>query len=626
MSFMRLLQSNRLYFLLIFTVVLACRSNGKPALKPQVTYELSFENRLHHEAYISVTYTNLPPDPLTIIMSRSSPGRYALHEFAKNIYDIKAFNSTGKALSPTRLKSNQWRIENHDGTVRFTYILYGNQLDGTYTSITNDYILLNIPASLVFTKDLKDLQITVKVVNPVPEWSIYTQLGPTGKAGVFHAPDIDYLMDSPIEIGDFMVREWEMTSKEKVYRFVLTVNHKGSAADVDAFAKMIKPVIREQVAVFGELPDFEYGTYYFMTHYLPHAVVDGMEHRNSTVITRHNDLANYKRRFLMTLAHEFFHSWDMERLRPASIQPYNMEDTSVCGELWFAEGAPVYYDDLFLTRAGYRDLATFVAGINLHLNKVVNSPAHRYHSAVDISHRASLLDGAVYEDQQNNENIYISYYDFGDVICMGLDLLLRTTFKNLSLDDYINILWYKYGRKEIPYTNQDLRDALAELTSNPEFADDFFNRYIYGKELPDYKSLFAHAGILYRRKQPKVPYLGEVLLVSRYNAAILRSPTLVGTPLYEAGLDIDDAIIVLAGKRIKSAAAYYNVLATLRPGQTVGIEFMRAGKYIHSKVTVAYDPEVEIVPYERAHLPITDEIKTFRRSWTGSRAESQYLF
>src|SRR5688572_20644728 len=174
------------------------------AQRPEVQYEISFPNAAHHEANVSVTYTGLSARPLELRMSRSSPGRYALHEFAKNVYDVKAFDAAGKALTITRPNEHQWNVSGHTGHVRLTYTLYADRADGTYSGIDRTHAHLNMPATFMFARNTFDRPVRVRFNLPNgANWKIATQLKPTPDPQVFTAPNLQYFFDSPTELSSY---------------------------------------------------------------------------------------------------------------------------------------------------------------------------------------------------------------------------------------------------------------------------------------------------------------------------------------------------------------------------------------------------------------------------------------
>ncbi len=175
-----------------------------------VEYDLSFDNAVHHEARITVTYRDVGRGPLRLRMSRSSPGRYAIHEFAKNVYSVSAVDGAGRPLTVDRTEPYGWVVGGHDGTVSVTYTLYGDRADGTYAQIDATHAHLNMPATLMWAVGFDDQPVTVRFRPFDPRWEVATQLQPTGDPYVYRAPNLQYLMDSPVELSDFMRRVWRV--------------------------------------------------------------------------------------------------------------------------------------------------------------------------------------------------------------------------------------------------------------------------------------------------------------------------------------------------------------------------------------------------------------------------------
>ncbi|HLU25049.1 MAG TPA: PDZ domain-containing protein [Longimicrobiales bacterium] len=587
----------------------------------RVDYEVSFPNAVHHEAEITVTFTGVPPRPLELRMSRSSPGRYALHEFGKNVYAVRAEDGRGNPLRIVRPNPYQWDIPEHDGTVRVRYTLFADRADGTYSGIDATHAHLNIPATFMWARGADRAPITVKF--HVPEgsgWKAATQLVPTADPYTFTAPDFQYFMDSPVELSDFDLREWTVESGGKTYTIRIAMHHDGTAEELDRYTEMAKAVVREQIAVFGELPDFDYGSYVFIACYLPYVAGDGMEHRNSTILTSVRPLSTGALANLGTLSHEFIHVWSTERLRPASLEPFDFERANMSGELWFSEGVTSYYDRLTIRRAGLMSVAEYARHVGGQINAVVNSPGRRYFSPVEMSMQAPLVDQAVSVDPTNRANTFISYYTWGAMLGLGLDLTLRTRFPGLTLDDYMRAAWRRYGVPERPYTNEDLRALLAEVTGDEAFAREFFDRYVYGREVVDYEALLAPAGLLLRRARPGQPTLGASAFVYEGGAARVAQPTLQGTPLYEAGVTQGDRILTLDGRQVTGEDVVAAVLAARKPGDRVPVEYEQRGRRVRAELVLTEDPTLEVVPFEDAGRPVTAEIRAFREAWLGSRA------
>ncbi len=558
-------------------------------LQPSVSYQLSFANAVHHEAAIEVRFTAVSSANLLLSMSSASPGRYAPHAFAKNIYDIKATDSTGKVLPLQRISPSQWSVGQHDGTVIVHYRLYGDRADGTYNQIDRTHAHLNMPATLLFAEDYAQQSASLRFELPDARWKVATKL-PLQADGSYKAPDLQYLMDSPVELSAYSQRSWKVADQQSEATIHLVLHHQGTEQQLDSFTEKAKAVVAEQQKIFGEYPKFDYGQYLFIADYLPYVDGDGMEHRNSTILTDERSLkeANYAQ--IETLSHEFFHAWNVERLRPADLEPFDFLRANMSRHLWFAEGVTNYYGKLTLSRTGHFDLATYLDKTVSALNRVQQSPGRQFFPATGMSEMAPFVDAAVSVDPTNYANSYISYYTYGEVLGLALDLTLRTEFEALSLDLLMRKLWQEFGKAGRPYTEQDLQQALAELTANPDFAKNFFSRYIHGQQLPDFKTLFAAMGLTLAPAKPTEAFLTAAALVEEGKQLKVDSNTLIGTPLYQAGVDKGDVLLKLGRYKLRSKAQWDKALASYKVGDTAALSFLSRGKTYTTTVTFSADP------------------------------------
>ena len=248
---------------------------------PAVRYLLSFPNAVHHEGRVTATFSGLPAGSLRVRMARTSPGRYALHDFAKNIYYVVATDASNQPLPTSRPDSYTWEVKpGADGVVMFSYTLYGDRTDGTYVGIDQQHAHLNMPATLCYAEGLEGRAAEVKFDLP-GAWKAATQLRPTSDKNTFTAPNFQHLMDSPVSLGAQQTRTWQ----DGEQTFEVAMLHGGTSAELDNFVKGTQKIIREQKAIFGELPQFDFSRYTFIANYLGQATGDGMEHRNSCSLT-----------------------------------------------------------------------------------------------------------------------------------------------------------------------------------------------------------------------------------------------------------------------------------------------------------------------------------------------------
>jgi predicted metalloprotease with PDZ domain len=582
-----------------------------------VEYDISFDNAAHREARITVTWRDLGVEPLQVRMSRSSPGRYAIHEFGKNVYNVWIIDGDGDPLEVSRPDPYQWDVAGHDGTVSVTYTLYADRAGGTYSGIDPTHAHLNMPATFMWARGHEGRPITITFFPPTDDWRIATQLVPTEDPFVFTAPDLQYFLDSPTELSAHAVRSWEVESAGRAQTIRLAVHHDGTEEDVDTYAGKAQKVVAEQIKIFGELPAFDYGTYTFIADYLPYVAGDGMEHRNSTILASTQSFVEADFGQLGTLSHEFIHAWNVERIRPASLEPFDFERANMSDNLWFAEGFTSYYGQLAIRRAGESSVGDFAESLTFWVNTVTNSPGRNYSGPTGMSQRAPFVDAATATDPTNFANIHISYYTYGAALALALDLAIRENYEDLSLDSLMQAMWTKFGKTERPYTNDDIRTTLAEVTGSELFARRFFESYVYDSKLPDYRALLENAGMLHRRANESAAWAGPVTFEFEGRDAIISSNTIVGTPLYGAGLDRGDQVLAVDRLKITSESRWNTALGRYEPGESATIRFLQRGVEMAAEITFEQDPTVEIVTFEAAGTDTTSDQRRFREDWLG---------
>ncbi len=597
-----------------------------------VAYRVSFPAPEHRWLQVDVTFPDVPAGPLHVRMSRSSPGRYALHEFAKNVFDVGFTDGAGRALVPGHPSLHQWDVTGHDGTVVLSYRVFGDRTDGTYLSVDATHGHLNMPAALMYARGLEQRPARVQFEPPPGQpWRVATQLFPTGSPLVFTAPNLQYLMDSPTEVGAFVMREFMVDDGKGPQTFRIALHHDGTNAEADAFAADVERIVREALPIYGELPRFDGGTYTFLCDYLPWANGDGMEHRNSTVLSSSGALRNPSQRtgILGTVAHEFFHSWNMERIRARALEPFDFDDANMSSELWFGEGFTSYYDTLITHRSGLDPLPEALDSLAGFINQVTLSPGRKLRTAVEMSQLAPFVDAAVSIDRTAWPNTFISYYTWGAAIGLGLDLSLRDLSNGkVGLDDYMRLMWTSYGVPGMAappgavaktYGLEDLQGRLAQLSGDAGFAREFFAKYVQGHDVPDYARLLGRMGLVMRKRAAGKSWLGQVTMTNS-GGGLRVGLVPFDSPLYRAGLAQDDQIVAIAGVEVVSSQAVQDVLARHAPGAKLAVKFVRrSGETVNGGVILDEDPRIEIVTAESAGHAVTPEQRRLRTGWLGAR-------
>jgi predicted metalloprotease with PDZ domain len=587
---------------------------------PAIHYELSFPNAVHHEAEIQARFTGLTDQPLEVVMSRSSPGRYALHEFAKNISNFRATDGEGHKLKTDHTNTYTWIVTPQHGTVICSYTLYGDRVDGTYAAIDLTHAHLNLPATLVWARGLEHVPATLYFnVPPSSNWKAATQLIPNDD-GSYSAPNLpgfaqEWMMDSSVELNASPILQWTQDGQT----FRLALHQQGSDADAASFLQMCKTVVAEEREVFGEFPTYDNGTYTFLVDFLPYASGDGMEHRDSTVISAALDLRESAHRAIGIVSHEFFHSWNVKRIRPKSLEPFDFERADMSGELWFAEGFTNYYGILALRRANLNTFDEFVSEMGGAVNSVLNDPGRNVFSPVGMSDEAPFVDAARSIDPTNVANNFISYYTYGQALALGIDLAIRQRFPGKSLDDWMKTMWNEHPDVNKPYSLNELEHALAETTNDEQFAHEMFKDHIEGTMPLDYQKLLEPAGLSLVPRRPGETWLGSTRVNVGTAGLDIVGPTLRGSPLYLAGVDSGDSILECNHQNLKKLSDLDACVSAKKPGETVTLDVKGRSGTRTAVVTLTQDPSLQMVSFEHSGKPVSPEVLAFRIQWLSSK-------
>ncbi len=594
--------------LLFIILICSCQHSGSTndANAVSSVYSVSFENAVHHEANVTAVFKNLPQGAVHLTMSRTSPGRYAMHEFVKNVYGIEVVDLNNNEIGIEQIDPYSWKVTNHNGAFKLSYTLFGNYGEGTYVQIDESHAHMNMPASFMYVKELenKPIEITFDVRQDL-NWKVATQLKHIN-SNTYYAKDLQYFLDSPTEISDHSIRSFVLDGQ--TINFVL--HHNGTEREFDTFFESVKKIVLAQKDVFGTLPTFDHGNYYFLGCYLPQVSGDAMEHRNSTYLTTTRTLAEGGiTRNLGSVAHEFFHVWNVERLRPQSLEPFDFSKANMSGELWFSEGFTNYYDGLSIKRAGLISTKDYVNSLQGVFNYVWNSPGRHYYNPIEMSYQAVFVDRATSADPNNRSNTFISYYSYGDMLGLALDLALRE--RGLDLDAYMQLLWQNFGRQETPFTINDLQNTL-EGYAGSDFASTFFDRYIHDSNMPDMARLFEQMGIALQQDSSKA-WFGR-----RPQNGVLSSNTLVNSPAYEAGLEKGDVIVSIGQFDLRDDLKFESILEQYKPNDKVKIVYERHGMTMETELVFKQDPTYTIKLFEEMGRAISPAQSEARKQWLGS--------
>ena len=602
-------------FLIAIAVVITLSSVAAAQEAPlkSITYNLSMSRPTSHLFEVAIA-VELPAEqtnkPLQFQMAKWSPGRYAVFDFAKNVQEFRANGHV------TRVDDQTWSVApNGANKLTVSYKVFGNDLSGTFSQLDERHANYNGASIFMYVVGHKPDPVKL-TINPPSGWKIVN--GRTDRPGQteWEFPNWDVMIDTPTEIApDWTQDSFEVDGK-KYHVVVHSFGAEGGKRR--ALVKDIERIVRAEVAMWGA-PEFS--DYTFLIHFAAddHSG-DGMEHLTSTQIIEPGALSEtgVYEDTLGTVAHEFFHVWNVKRLRPEELGPWDFTRPLRTRGLWVAEGFTNYYGHLMLRRAGLWNDKKFLDREAQTISRIESAQGSRLMSAEESSMSAPFLDDAPHAQLTNLGNTSISYYPKGELIGMVMDLLVRGRTKGrLSLDDVMrqmydefylkspNSSYYLRGRG---YQTEDL-ERIVSLLSKTDFTD-FFKRYVRSVEVLPYDEALSYAGLRLIKTQAREPFDAGLSIEFEERTAIIQNVR-NGSPAEEAGLQAEDEIVSLAGRQITKQ--WLKTLARYKSGDSVPITVKRDRRTIKTNLVLR---EPERFDYRIEDKPdATPEQKTLRTAW-----------
>ncbi len=594
-----------------------------------VTYRLSMSRPVSH-LFEVVIEVELPKDStaksLDFQMPKWAPGRYAVFDFAKNVQEFEALSGIcpreAKCKMPTfpvmRVDDQTWRVatmNTHSLTIR--YKVFGNDLSGTFSQLDPRHANYNGHSIFMYVVNHKPDPVTL-VIDPPAGWRIVNGRTERADQREWQFANYDLMSDTPTEIApDWTVDEFQVDGK----RYRVVVHSFGDEGGKRAgLVRDIEKIVKAETAMWG-LPDFE--SYTFLIHFAAddHSG-DGMEHLTSTQIIEPGALgeAGVYASALGTVAHEFFHVWNVKRLRPLELGPWDFTRPLSTRSLWIAEGLTNYYGHVMMRRAGIWDDTQFLRRESETISAIENASGSRLMSAENSSLSAPFLDDAPHAQRTNLANTSISYYPKGELIGMVLDLIIRgRTDGKASLDDVMrrmydefyfkspNATYYLRGRGYIP---EDLQRVASDVSGYD--LTDFFTRYVRGVAVLPYDEALAYLGLRVVREQAREPYDAGITLDWEDTASLRIKSVRNYSPAEEAGLQERDEILRLGGKNIKREN-WLVALSRYKQGDRVPVTVKRDRRTIKTTLVLGDPERFEYRIEERRDA--TPQQKALREAW-----------
>lgn len=560
------------------------------------------------------------------------PGSYMIRDFAKNIIQLSAESDSSQSLHCQRHNKNTWAIEACAASIIITYQVYAWDLSVRSAHLDTTHAYFNGSSVFLQVMGQETQACSVELLAPQGQGQAYTDWRVASSLtssnineqgfGHYQAENYDELIDHPVEMGRFTQATFEAGGIP--HDIIISGRHD---ADMDRVCRDLKRICEQHISLFGELP--EINRYVFLVMVVGEGY-GGLEHRTSTsLLCSRDDLPrrgeetvnkNY-RSFLGLCSHEYFHTWNIKRIKPAVFSPYNLDQETHTRQLWAFEGITSYYDDLALLRCGLIDLNSYLELLGQTATRVWRGQGRFSQSVADSSFDAWTK---FYKQDENAPNAIVSYYTKGALIALALDITLREqSQQKISLDDLMRQLWKNYGKPGRGVAEGEIETLASELLG--EDLSEFFQRYLYANEDLPLQELLAVIGLEFKlraaesaddnggKAPSKVPcpaYLGARLSHDLSGAKV--SHIVSHSPAMQAGLSAGDLIIAVDNLKV-NRQKLEKMLSHLPVDTPLQIHAFRRDELMCFETTLCSAPEdtAYILPLDN---PDTNQLSQ-KNSW-----------
>jgi predicted metalloprotease with PDZ domain len=573
----------------------------------KVNYYLSMPEPHTHYFEVKTVLSDVSGAYVDVKLPVWAPGSYLVREFAKHVDSFDAKDKNGSSLKFDKINKNTWRIfSNKAIQINFSYKVYANELSVRTSFVNAEHGYLNGTNMFMYVDKQKQWPCTLNIT-PFASWKkISTALDCIDNVNhVYTAADYDWLVDSPIEIGNQVTFEFEASSVKHEVAMFGEGNY-----NADTLKRDMKKVVEALTAVTGENPNKRY---VFIVHNLTNPS-GGLEHLTSTTLEVNRFTYAPKSaylNFLGLVAHEYFHLWNVKRIRPKALGPFDYDNENYTHNLWLSEGVTNYYSDLAMVRAGFISPDDFVNRVNTNINQVEDQPGNKMQSATESSWDAWIKG---YRPHENSYNTTISYYSKGQILGAALDaIIIDATNGAKRFDDVLKTLYNDYYKKQNRgFTDEELLKTFNAVAGKDLSA--FFNDYVYGVKTIDYNGIFSKIGLNLLVTYPGKgkPYLGAN--TSDVSGKLSVRGVNKGSCAYTDGLNYDDEIIAVDGLRVNNDKLNKYVGAK-KVGDVLNFLVSRDDKLQEIKVKLTDDTTENYQFILKKNLTGVDEAKL--KKWIG---------
>src|SRR5882672_360849 len=519
----------------------------------QVHYTVSLRNPNSHLVRVRMEVRGLPGDSADFVMPVWTPGSYKVRDYSRNVQDFSAGKRRWRKIDKSR-----WRVE-AGGDIAIEYDVWAFELAVQSSHVDSDHAFLNGAGVFFYVDGHKDAPIALDLEAP-RGWRIASGLEQRGRTLL--APDYDVLVDSPIEVGTFT----RQTFKVQGVPHHLVVHGEGNY-DPKKMVDDIKKIVETEVKILRDIP---YPHYTFLLHNAPERG-GGLEHLNSTALQFPAN--GYKPRekydnFLELVAHEFFHLWNVKRIHPDMLGPFDYDREVYTSLLWVMEGFTSYYDTIVPCRAKLWSPDKYFKKMADRIQKYEEKPGRKRQSLAESSFDTWVK---LYQPNENSTNCQMSYYEKGELVGMCLDLEIRHRTENRkSLDDVMRLLYAEYGREGKGFPEREFKRACESVAGN---LDRFFRDLVDGVADIPWNKYLGNAGVALE-KDPRKPEEGEAarkarawlgIGTSKAGGVLSIASVVEDGPAWKSGLSPRDEVIAIDGVKL-SADDFEKRLEEYDPG------------------------------------------------------------
>jgi predicted metalloprotease with PDZ domain len=526
--------------ILLLTVFLMTLTTYNNVVANDIEYHVDLTQS--HTKYVKVTMTlnNVKDKSLAFKMPVWTPGSYTVREFSRNVEQFNAATVSGESLSWGKTDKNTWQVSCKGNTVVVSYLLYANEVSVRTTFVDETQAFLHGTSVFMYAKgwESKSGKVHLKM-NASWNQSISGLENDGNKQHSYVFDAYHELIDCPIQVGNFEITRFTVRMVPHSIAFIGQSN-----CETEKFTNDLKLLCEQATAVVGEL-DFK--KYIFFVHHVEKGG-GGLEHRNSTTVMmprfNYSDKEKYEG-FLSLCVHEYFHTWNVKRIRPVELGPFDFDKENYTKLLWVAEGITSYYDKVLMVRAGFWTKTKFLELIEGRMNYTTNTPGAEVQSLAEASFDAWIK---FYRPDENSVNSSVSYYTKGAMAAALLDLfIIKHTNGNKNIDNLMKHLYQEfYVKKKRGFTEDEFKKSVESVAGKK--ADDFFNQVIYGKGEIDFAPYFETIGVKVSKVENKNPFIGLNTRVE--NGKTVVSSVLRNSPSFNAGITANDEIISINGVRV----------------------------------------------------------------------------